>query len=338
MLGYWRSPLLFLDQPPHLPHYNHGRKSCSQTRSLRQWQVKARQEDWLDSQVGQGQASSSGVWVQSPTRRWLAVSAYPSFGGLALDATMTQWSSTTWAHLLKTFSTSATGSSALKTVLLLADQLVSPIVTCRLSLLLMIPNTDILYSLFLQFYSLWHQAWQSLEGHWQAWKLSRSISLTLASLRSSMTPGPTSYSIQGEHEPHGYCSLQYSDVKQACRGDLESLAYVLMYVFHRVLFWQGIKASTKKQKCDQILEKKMTTPTDLLYRSFPSSFGVFPNYTCAMHFDDKLDYLYLHRAFCGLFVCMGFQYNYVSTGVCSMALFRKIVLEPVKRLALAEDR
>lgn len=27
--------------------YNHGRKSCSQTRSPRRWQVWARQEDWL---------------------------------------------------------------------------------------------------------------------------------------------------------------------------------------------------------------------------------------------------------------------------------------------------
>jgi hypothetical protein len=43
-----------------------------------------------------------------------------------------------------------------------------------------------------------------------------------------------------------------------------SLAYVLMYFLHGALPWQGLKAATKKQKYDRIMEKKMTTPTDHL--------------------------------------------------------------------------
>ncbi|KAF8593994.1 casein kinase I isoform delta [Ceratobasidium sp. AG-I] len=88
-------------------------------------------------------------------------------------------------------------------------------------------------------------------------------------------------------------------VEQARRNDLESLAY------------QGLKAATKKQKYDRIMEKKMTTPTDLLCCGFPNEFGIFLNYYCALRFDDKPDYSYLRKLFCDLFVHEGYQYAYV---------------------------
>ena len=100
-------------------------------------------------------------------------------------------------------------------------------------------------------------------------------------------------------------------VEQSRRDDLESLAYVLMYFLRGALPWQGLKAATKKQKYDRIMEKKMTTPTDLLCRGFPNEFGIFLNYTRALRFDDKPDYSYLRKLFRDLFVREGFQYDYV---------------------------
>jgi casein kinase I family protein HRR25 len=100
-------------------------------------------------------------------------------------------------------------------------------------------------------------------------------------------------------------------VEQARRDDLESLAYVLMYFLRGALPWQGLKAATKKQKYDRIMEKKMTTPTDLLCRGFPAEFGIFLNYTRALRFDDKPDYSYLRKLFRDLFVREGYQYDYV---------------------------
>ena len=58
-----------------------------------------------------------------------------------------------------------------------------------------------------------------------------------------------------------------------------------MYFLRGTLPWQGLKAATKEQKYDCIMEKKMTTPTNLLYRGFPSEFGIFLNYTCALQFN-----------------------------------------------------
>jgi len=99
--------------------------------------------------------------------------------------------------------------------------------------------------------------------------------------------------------------------EQSRRDDLESLGYVFMYFLRGALPWQGLKAGTKKQKYDRIMEKKMTTPTDLLCRGFPNEFAVFLNYCRALRFDDKPDYSYLRKLFRDLFNREGYQYDYV---------------------------
>ena len=105
--------------------------------------------------------------------------------------------------------------------------------------------------------------------------------------------------------------IYIANPEQARRDDLESLAYVLMYFLRGQLPWQGLKAATKKQKYDRIMEKKMTTPTDLLCRGFPNEFGIFLNYCRALRFDDKPDYSYLRKLFRDLFIREGYQYDYV---------------------------
>ncbi|KAI6144730.1 kinase-like domain-containing protein [Pisolithus tinctorius] len=73
----------------------------------------------------------------------------------------------------------------------------------------------------------------------------------------------------------------------------------------------GLKAATKKQKYNCIMEQEMSTPTDLLCCGFPNEFGIFLNYTRALWFDDKPDYSYLCKLFHDLFIREGFQYDYV---------------------------
>ena len=92
---------------------------------------------------------------------------------------------------------------------------------------------------------------------------------------------------------------------------MESLGYVLMYFLRGQLPWQGLKAATKKQKYDRIMEKKMTTPTEVLCRGFPNEFAIYLNYCRSLRFDDKPDYSYLRKLFRDLFVREGFQYDYV---------------------------
>lgn len=107
------------------------------------------------------------------------------------------------------------------------------------------------------------------------------------------------------------CVSLFMQLEQSRRDDLESLGYVLMYFLRGSLPWQGLKAATKKQKYDRIMEKKMTTPTELLCRGFPSEMAIYLNCCRSLRFDDKPDYSYLRKLFRDLFVREGFQYDYV---------------------------
>ncbi|NXT05441.1 KC1D kinase, partial [Prunella fulvescens] len=64
-------------------------------------------------------------------------------------------------------------------------------------------------------------------------------------------------------------SLFYAVVEQSRRDDLESLGYVLMYFNLGSLPWQGLKAATKRQKYERISEKKMSTPIEVLCKGYP---------------------------------------------------------------------
>ncbi|KAI3442103.1 Protein kinase domain-containing protein [Psidium guajava] len=100
-------------------------------------------------------------------------------------------------------------------------------------------------------------------------------------------------------------------VEQSRRDDLESLGYVLMYFLRGSLPWQGLKAGTKKQKYDKISEKKMLTPIEVLCRSYPCEFTSYFHYCRSLRFEDKPDYSYLKRLFRDLFIREGYQFDYV---------------------------
>jgi len=109
-----------------------------------------------------------------------------------------------------------------------------------------------------------------------------------------------------------YASINtHLGVEQSRRDDMESLGYLMLYFCRGSLPWQGLKAATKKQKYDRIMEKKMTTPTEVLCRGFPNEFAIYLNYTRSLRFDDKPDYSYLRKIFRDLFVRESFQYDYV---------------------------
>ncbi|CAN1271098.1 Casein kinase 1-like protein 10 [Linum perenne] len=100
-------------------------------------------------------------------------------------------------------------------------------------------------------------------------------------------------------------------VEQSRRDDLESLGYVLMYFLRGSLPWQGLKAGNKKQKYDKISEKKMLTPIEVLCKSYPSEFTSYFHYCRSLRFDDKPDYAYLKKLFRDLFVREGYQFDYI---------------------------
>lgn len=96
-----------------------------------------------------------------------------------------------------------------------------------------------------------------------------------------------------------------------------------MYFCRGSLPWQGLKAATKKQKYDRIMEKKMTTPTELLCRDYPNEFAIYLNYSRSLRFDDKPDYNYLRKLFRDLFIREGYHYDYIFDWTVKKVCFIK---------------
>ncbi|KAH6773404.1 casein kinase 1-like protein 2 [Perilla frutescens var. hirtella] len=109
-----------------------------------------------------------------------------------------------------------------------------------------------------------------------------------------------------------YASMNtHLGIEQSRRDDLESLGYVLMYFLRGSLPWQGLKAGTKKQKYDKISEKKVSTSIESLCRGYPTEFASYFHYCRSLKFDDKPDYAYLKKTFRDLFIREGFQFDHV---------------------------
>ncbi|KAK8541547.1 hypothetical protein V6N13_137842 [Hibiscus sabdariffa] len=100
-------------------------------------------------------------------------------------------------------------------------------------------------------------------------------------------------------------------IEQSRRDDLESIGYVLLYFLRGSLPWQGLKTGTKKQKYDRITEKKVSTPIEVLCKSYPSEFVAYFHYCRSLRFEDKPDYSYLKRLFRDLFIREGYQFDYI---------------------------
>ncbi|KAK7320790.1 hypothetical protein VNO77_30593 [Canavalia gladiata] len=100
-------------------------------------------------------------------------------------------------------------------------------------------------------------------------------------------------------------------IEQSRRDDLESLGYVLMYFLRGSLPWQGLQAATKTQKYDKISKKKLSTPIEILCKSYPVEFASYFHYCRSLTFDQRPDYGLLKRLFRNLFMRAGYESDYL---------------------------
>jgi hypothetical protein len=80
------------------------------------------------------------------------------------------------------------------------------------------------------------------------------------------------------------------------RDDLESLAYVLIYLMHGSLPWQ----SSTRKSTKELLDIRMAITPSTLCKGLPDEFEVFLNYVRSLEFKQKPDYQFLR----GLFSCL----------------------------------
>ncbi len=63
-------------------------------------------------------------------------------------------------------------------------------------------------------------------------------------------------------------------IEQSRRDDLESLGYVLVYLFQGELPWHGIKSKTKAEKYKKILEAKIKTVPIEICKDLPGYYFI----------------------------------------------------------------
>lgn len=86
-------------------------------------------------------------------------------------------------------------------------------------------------------------------------------------------------------------------VEQSRRDDMESIGYVLVYFSRGALPWQGLKAHTKRQKYQKIMDKKMAVNISSLCKDVPLELKRFLEYSRSLRFEDKPNYPYLRGLF-----------------------------------------
>eukprot|EP01038_Epipyxis_sp_PR26KG_P009126 gene9126-12310_t len=105
-----------------------------------------------------------------------------------------------------------------------------------------------------------------------------------------------------------YASINtHLGLEQSRRDDIESLGFVLMYFLRGSLPWQGLKATTKKQKYQRILERKQATHPDQLCKGYHTEFRDYFAHCLSLGFEDRPDYRLLKRIFRDLFERQGYE-------------------------------
>lgn len=91
-----------------------------------------------------------------------------------------------------------------------------------------------------------------------------------------------------------YASVSnHKGIEQSRRDDLESIAYVLVYLLVGSLPWQSIKAESVKTKMQMIKNKKMSISPEILCKGQPPQFAKFLGYSRGLKFQEKPNYSYL---------------------------------------------
>jgi len=98
--------------------------------------------------------------------------------------------------------------------------------------------------------------------------------------------------------------------EQSRRDDLEAIGYTLIYFLTGKLPWQNLKVDEKNQKYQKIAELKIKTPVEQLCYGLPSQFATYLTYVKGLEFIEDPDYKYLKKLFRTLFVENGYDYDY----------------------------
>lgn len=98
-------------------------------------------------------------------------------------------------------------------------------------------------------------------------------------------------------------------LEQSRRDDMESLAYIFIYMLKGQLPWQGLPAETRRKKYQKILEAKISTLIDELCLGIPIEFAEFLTAVRKLRFTETPDYAMYREMFRNLMIRKEFFYD-----------------------------
>ncbi|KAL9645527.1 hypothetical protein ABK040_000591 [Willaertia magna] len=98
--------------------------------------------------------------------------------------------------------------------------------------------------------------------------------------------------------------------EQSRRDDLESIGYLFVYFLNGSLPWQGLAANTRQKKYEKIMEKKINTSINQLCSGLPIEFTQYFIYVKKLKFEEKPDYDYIRSKFAHLFNRLGYRMDF----------------------------
>ncbi|EMD35830.1 hypothetical protein CERSUDRAFT_115761 [Gelatoporia subvermispora B] len=117
---------------------------------------------------------------------------------------------------------------------------------------------------------------------------------------------------QDDHHGVGTCLFAaintHLGIECSRRDDLEALAYMLIYFMRGTLPWRKVKGRTTAETWDLIRDKKLETEP-VLTVGLPQEFDIFYKYVRGLEFEDLPDYDGLRVLFRGLAEAHGIEYD-----------------------------
>lgn len=101
-----------------------------------------------------------------------------------------------------------------------------------------------------------------------------------------------------------------SGFEQSRRDDLESIAYLLIYLLKGRLPWQGINAKTAKRRFEKIIDIKKNYPKEKLCSRLPQEFSMFLESVRKLEFDQKPNYEEYKMMFRNRLIAESYIYDY----------------------------
>ena len=98
-------------------------------------------------------------------------------------------------------------------------------------------------------------------------------------------------------------NIKYSSVNNmkgiipSRRDDLESLGYMLIYLYKNTLPWEHIEAINKTDLATKLFNIKALIPMNTLCKNLPNEMTEYMTYTKSLKFDEKPNYSYLRKLF-----------------------------------------